>query len=115
MLPSVKLLKLPRRWMFQQDNDPKHSAVKTKEWFQRKKVKVLEWPSQSPNLNPIENLWKELKIKVHKRNPQNLGEHKTIRQQEWEKMNSDFCNKLTSNYCNRLTAVIANNGHATKY
>ena len=49
-----------------------NNAVKTKEWFQRKKVKVLEWPSQSPNLNPIENLWKELKIEVHKRNLQNL-------------------------------------------
>ena len=54
MLPSVKLLKLPRGWMFQQEiNDPKHTAVKTKEWFQRKKVKMLEWPSQSLDRNPI--------------------------------------------------------------
>ena len=103
--------------MFQQDNGPKHTAVKTKECFQGKKVKVLEWPSQSPNLNPIdhENLWKELKIKVHKKNPQNLSERMTICQQKWEKMDSNFCKKLTSNYCSRLTAVIANNGYATKY
>ena len=94
MLPSVKLLKLPRGWMFQQDNDPKHTAVKTKEWFQRKKVKVLEWPCQSPDVNSIENLWKELKIKVHERNPQNLCEFQTICQQEWEKIDSDFSRSL---------------------
>ena len=58
MLPSVKLLKLPRGWMFQQDNGPKHTAVKTKEWLQRKNVKVLEWPSQSPDLNPMKTFGK---------------------------------------------------------
>ena len=37
MLSSVKSLKLPRGWIFQQDNDPKHTAVKTKEWLRAKK------------------------------------------------------------------------------
>ena len=60
-------------------------------------------------------LWKELKIKVHERNPQDLCELKTICQVEWEKIDSDFCKKRTSNCCKRLTAVFANNGHATKY
>ena len=96
-----KVAELSQGWMFQQDDDPKHTVVKTKEWFQRKKVKVLEWPSQSPDLNPIENLCKELKIKVHMRNSQILCELKTICQQEWKKIDSDFCKKLTSNYCNR--------------
>ena len=82
----------------------------------KEEVKVLEWPGQLPDFNPIENLWKELKIKVHKRNPQNLCELKTVCHQEWEKMDCDFCEKLTSNYYRkRLTAVIANNGATTKY
>ncbi len=54
--PSVRALKMGRGWVFQHDNDPKHTARATKEWLRKKHLKVLEWPSQSPDLNPKENL-----------------------------------------------------------
>jgi hypothetical protein len=52
------------------------------EWLQNKNVEVLEWPSQSPDLNPIDNLGKDLQIVVHRRSPSNLTELEKICKEE---------------------------------
>ena len=61
-----------RNSVLQRDNDPKHTAKLTKEWFENNGISNLNWPRQSPDLNPIENLRNTLKVKVHKQNPQNI-------------------------------------------
>ena len=81
-LQSAQDLRLELRFTFQQDNDRKHTAKRTQEWLRDKSLNVLEGPSQSPDLNPIEHLWRDLKIAVQKRSPSNLR----ICREEWEQL-----------------------------
>ena len=82
---SVQTLKLKRGWVFQQDNDPKHTSKSTMKYLQERRMKVLEWPPQSPDLNIIENLWRDLKHAVHARRPKNISELEVFCQEEWGK------------------------------
>ena len=59
-----KSFELPSDYIFQHDNDPKHTAKSTKKWLSENNVNVFQWPSQSPGLNPIENLGQFLKIQI---------------------------------------------------
>ncbi|KAK3573017.1 hypothetical protein QTP86_012245 [Hemibagrus guttatus] len=115
LLPLARALKTKHGWVFQHDNDPKHTAWATKEWLRKNHFKVLEWPSQSPDLNPIENLWRELKIRVAQRQPQNITALEEICMEEWAKLPATVCKNLVATYRKRLTSVIANNGYITKY
>ena len=97
-----------RNIVLQHFNDPKYTAKFTKEWFENNDISTLNWPSQFPDLNSIENLWNTLKVKVHKRNPQNVKQLEELCKEEWGKVTLDLCGKLVANYRKWLDAVKQN-------
>ena len=88
------------------DNDPKHTSKVVAKWRKDNKVKVFERPSQSPDLNPIENLWAELKKLVRARRLTNLIQLNQLCQEEWAQIHPTYCGKLVEGFANRLNKVM---------
>ncbi len=78
MLPSRRHLFQGRPCVFQQDNAKPHTAAATTAWLRSRRVQVLNWPACSPDLSPIENIWRIIKRKYIKDDHKLLSSWKPI-------------------------------------
>lgn len=106
-----------RQFTFQQDNASIHVSQSSMAWFQQKKIKVLDWPACSPDLNPMENVWGELVRNVYAQGKQyqNTKDLRDAIEDAWANLGQPYLQKLIGSMQNRLFEVIANGGNATKY
>ncbi len=106
MLPSADKLYGDADFIFQQDLAPAHTAKGTKSWFNDHGVTVLDWPANSPDLKPIDNLWGIVKRKMRDTRPNNADDPKATVKETWASIPPQKCHKLITSMPCRIEAVI---------
>ena len=98
-----------------QDNTLCHTPKSVKTFLTEEDVTIMEWPAQSPDMNPIENVWKLQNERAKEKNPRNIEELWTNLKREWEKISVDECKTLIRSCCYRCQAVIESKGLLRNY
>lgn len=103
--------------VFQHDNDSKHRSQNCRMWLQSNKIELLDWPSQSPDLNPIEHLWWYLKSKLngYEKEASGIKELWERVEREWEAIPAQTCVDLIESMPKRVDAVWKARGGYVKY
>lgn len=103
--------------IFQQDSAPCHTARTVQKWFADNNIELLRnWPSNSPDLNVIENCWNIMKKKVAAHRPTSEKDLKDIIRKVWvTEISPEYCQTLVHSMPSRIKAVITNHGHPTRY
>lgn len=115
LIQSAEKMGLNNTFKFYQDSDSKHKSRIVQEFLLYRCPKILQSPPQSPDLNPIENLWDELDRKIRKTPITSIAELKQRLATEWSNITVEYLKKITNNMPNRLRHVLKQNGYATKY
>ena len=100
---------------FQFDNDPKHTSLKAKNFIKKYKIKTIEHPPCSPDLNPIENIWSILKKRLSKYQFKTVEEFKNKIIEEWNKIDKEIIRNTILSMKIRLQMIIDNKGGYINY
>ena len=107
-----------KQWIFQQDNDPKHTALVTRQWLRDHNIYTLKWPSKSPDISPIENAWAELECCMERHNPlpKTINQLWALMQEIWNSEDfNDYVRHLFVAFPHRIQGLLEKKGHWLKY
>lgn len=100
---------------FMHDGAPPHRKNKVTQLLAENNIEVLEWPGNSPDLNPIENAWHIMKNKVAETQPNNINELKYAIERMWGQMEIEYFAKLAESMPSRIKDIIKQRGNMSKY
>jgi transposase len=131
LLPFIDLLheNSIHNIVFQQDNASPHSAPATQNWLKvaakQHGFTIMDFPPNSPDLNPIEHIWRILKAELYRQYPDTMylaGSGKAVRKELCNRLNKiwwdigeDVLNRLIDSMPDRVQAVLKAKGWYTKY
>lgn len=104
--------------IFQHDNDPKHTSNLVKDYLKEQVYQVMDWPPQSPDLNPIENIWQLLKIRLNEFEtpPKGMNElYERVTKVWYDIIRKEECQKVIDSMPKRIQQCIKAKGYWTKY
>ena len=88
--------------MMIEDNDPKHISKVAKNWKNSNDINRMTWPSNSPDLNPIQNLWRIIKYQVTMLHPKNAKEHQDSIRLVWKSLPKNLAWNLVNSMPTRM-------------
>lgn len=108
---------LPDGYIFQQDNAPCHTAIKTEEWFEEKGIWLIDHPPRSPDLNPVKNLFVILANMVYDEGKQfkTCSELEIAIVKAWDSIETTTLAKLTCSMHNRCKSILQRAGNTINY
>uniref|UniRef100_A0A674EGJ2 Paired domain-containing protein n=1 Tax=Salmo trutta TaxID=8032 RepID=A0A674EGJ2_SALTR len=116
LLPTIQEQFGDDQCLFQHDGAPCHKAKVITKWLGEQNIAILgPWPGNSPDLNPIENLWSILKRRVDKQKPTNSDKLQALIMQEWAAISQDVAQKLIDSMPGRIAEILKKEGQYCKY
>ena len=101
--------------VFQDDNAGPHIALCVNQWFAKYNIERLDWPSKSPDLNIMENLWNVMKYNMRFQIFQNLDELWEEIRHQWNLISLDFIDRLYLSLPARMITVVTSEGGVSRY
>ena len=103
-------------YRFQQDNDPKHTSKYAQQYYLENDINWWKTPAESPDLNPIENVWASLKYYLrYNYKPTNMATLESGIKEFWKMMTPELCSRYIAHLHKVMPKVIQVNGAATGF